>query len=175
MHEGSASRNAASLDTAEAVLRQKDEHDHGHNEAPEPVMGTPQEGSSGIESKGAEEKTQLSEADSLRKQARTFLKGPERQAAYGRALSKYQEELTRLEALGDTVDTTELGLALYGQGVVLRKLNRDEEAVGLFQRTVQLDPLGSGSSNKPGAVWDNLGTSLLKLPSPSPSPSPSPC
>jgi len=110
-----------------------------------------------------EQSTQQSQADALRVQA---CASQDSEDLFKSALQCYSQDIATLEAQGDTAGQ-ELALALYGKGVVLRKLDHDEEAVRCFERAVRIDPSGRGTrdaqEDSKGAMWDHLGDSLVKL------------
>ena len=71
------------------------------------------------------------------------------------AAKLYHEAVELYNSVISVVPSSE---AEYGIGVVYRKLGKHEVAVDHFRESLALDPGARG-----GAVWDNLGTSLLKL------------
>jgi len=55
------------------------------------------------------------------------------------------------------LETVQCAEAEYGMGVALRKIGKHEDAIEHFQNSLAIEP------DERGAVWDNFGTSLIKL------------
>ena len=96
----------------------------------------------------AEHAALVVQANTLRKQAGKSEQKSEQKRLYDEALQGYKK----------VIHANKCAEAEYGLGVVHRKLGQHEDAVHHFRESLFLDPAARG-----GAVWDNLGTSLLKL------------